>query len=244
MTPLTASDQTGISLLDADPALAAAVPPEDLDAARSMLRVRRLTLTPGVWELPAGVDRALGLMVVGGLILREHIGEADGQVGLLGPGDIADVRPVAQGRERWRVVRRASVAVVDARLLLAGRRWPRLFVALTRRLFDMNQEQVTINGMLALPRVEERLLALLSHCAERWGRATPAGLVVDLPLTHLVLGRLVAARRPTVSLALGALVAEGRLSRDADGCWVLPLDADADGAAASASAGDSVLQLA
>ena len=218
----TEPERAGISLLDVDGALAAAVPFEDRAAAREMLRVRRISLPTGAWALPDGVERALALFVVDGLILREQAGPGDGQVALLGPGDLADVRRLADGTEHWRVVRPATVAVVDARLLLAGRRWPRLFAALMHRLFDMGGEQVAMNSMLALPRVEERLLVLLGHYADRWGRVTPVGRVIDRPVTHLILGRLVAARRPTVSLALGALAVEGRLSRDEDGRWVLP----------------------
>ena len=218
----TETERSGVSLLDVDGALTAAVPAEDRAAAREMLRVRRISLPTGQWALPDGVDRALALFVVDGLILREQAGPCDGPVALLGPGDLADVRRLADGSEHWRVVRPAVVAVVDARLLLAGRRWPRLFAALMHRLFDMGAEQVAMNSMLALPRVEERMLVLLGHYADRWGVATPAGRVVDLPVTHLILGRLVAARRPTVSLALGALAAEARLSRDEEGRWVLP----------------------
>jgi CRP-like cAMP-binding protein len=135
------------------------------------------------------------------------------------------VRALAAGAERWRVVRRTTVAIVDARLLIAGRQWPRLFAALTHRLFDLAAEQTTLNAMLSMPRVDSRLMVLFEHYADRWGRATPEGRVLDLPLTHEMLGRLVAARRPTVSLALATLVEQGKVHRDETGAWVLPATA-------------------
>jgi CRP/FNR family cyclic AMP-dependent transcriptional regulator len=69
--------------------------------------------------------------------------------------------------------------------------------------------------------VEDRVLALLWHLAERWGRMTPEGVVVPLCLTHETLGRLAGAARPTVSLALGELTKRGQLSRRPDGAFVL-----------------------
>ena len=69
--------------------------------------------------------------------------------------------------------------------------------------------------------VERRLLALLWHLAERWGRMTPDGIAVALALSHRELAQLVGARRPTVSSALGQLRERGELVRRADGCWIL-----------------------
>jgi CRP-like cAMP-binding protein len=45
--------------------------------------------------------------------------------------------------------------------------------------------------------------------------------VLDLPLTHELIGRMVGARRPTVSLALAELAQAGTLVRRLDGAWVL-----------------------
>ena len=50
---------------------------------------------------------------------------------------------------------------------------------------------------------------------------TPSGVVVPLSLTHELLGRLVGARRPTVSLALKALIDRGALVRRQDRSWLL-----------------------
>ncbi|MHB1572275.1 MAG: helix-turn-helix domain-containing protein, partial [Solirubrobacteraceae bacterium] len=76
-------------------------------------------------------------------------------------------------------------------------------------------------AMLHLPRVEDRIIALFSDLAERFGRMTGDEILIDLPLTHGLIGGLVGARRPTITLALHKLAAEGVLHRLDDGRWRL-----------------------
>ena len=57
-----------------------------------------------------------------------------------------------------------------------------------------------------------RLVLLLWHLGARWGRVEPSGLRLSLPLTHRLLGQLVAAERPSISHALGRLARAGLLS--------------------------------
>jgi hypothetical protein len=71
-----------------------------------------------------------------------------------------------------------------------------------------------------LPRVDERLLALMWLLAESWGQVTPAGTLLPIALTHAALGGLIGARRPTVTLALGNLTAAGVIRRQPRG-WLL-----------------------
>jgi hypothetical protein len=54
---------------------------------------------------------------------------------------------------------------------------------------------------------------LLWHLAERWGRVGNDGVIIPVRLTHSVLASLVAARRPTVSAALGDLEQHGLVRR-------------------------------
>jgi CRP-like cAMP-binding protein len=70
------------------------------------------------------------------------------------------------------------------------------------------------------PKVESRLHMLLWHLADRWGTVRPEGVLVPLRLTQTVLAELVAARRPTVSAALGVLERDGQLTRTPAG-WIL-----------------------
>jgi hypothetical protein len=46
-------------------------------------------------------------------------------------------------------------------------------------------------------------------------------LAVPLPVRHGAIGRLIGARRPTVSLALKELATQGLIARRDDGTWLL-----------------------
>ncbi|MCA1690585.1 MAG: helix-turn-helix domain-containing protein, partial [Actinobacteria bacterium] len=67
----------------------------------------------------------------------------------------------------------------------------------------------------------DRLVALFRMLAEKWGRMTGSGIVIPMALTHEALGRLIGARRPTITLALKSLAAEDRLTRQKDGTWLV-----------------------
>jgi CRP-like cAMP-binding protein len=71
------------------------------------------------------------------------------------------------------------------------------------------------------PRVDDRLLLTLWHIAERWGRVTPDGVVVQLSLSHQRLADLVGAHRPSVTTAMGDLARQNLVTRRDDGSWVL-----------------------
>jgi hypothetical protein len=77
------------------------------------------------------------------------------------------------------------------------------------------------------PRIDRRLLLLLWHLADRWGRVTPDGVRIPMRLTHTLLADLVAARRPSVTTAFAQLEDEGHLSRH-DNIIVLHGEAPAD----------------
>ncbi len=47
------------------------------------------------------------------------------------------------------------------------------------------------------------------------------GVVIPLRLSHQLIGQLVGAQRPTVTLALGKLGQRGDLERREDGTWFL-----------------------
>jgi hypothetical protein len=99
--------------------------------------------------------------------------------------------------------------------------WPSIGRRLLARAARQSARLAVHRAIAQLPRVEQRLLALFGHLAERSGRVGSAGIIVPLQLTHETLGRLIGARRPTVSLALKGLSAEALLERRADGSWLL-----------------------
>jgi CRP/FNR family transcriptional regulator, cyclic AMP receptor protein len=142
---------------------------------------------------------------------------------LLGPGDV--FRPDAVAglvpcEVAWMAFEPSEVAVLDERFALASRRWPALGAIVADRLAARSERLAVHLAIAQLPRVEQRVVAMLWHLADRWGRVKPDGVAVPLKLTHEAIGRLVGAQRPTVTLALASLEAAGLLHRCEDG-WVL-----------------------
>jgi CRP/FNR family transcriptional regulator, cyclic AMP receptor protein len=218
--PSTSARAGGVRLLELDPELAEGLTGDELEAATRHLVVPRIVASGGYWVPPAGLATALGLLVADGFVTRDGSAFGRPDLRLYGAGDVIDARSLADGV--WRVLCPATLAVLDARVLLAGRRWPQLLAGLTRRLLDGQAEQHGYTAIASIPRVEDRLLALLTRLGERWGCVTLAGLALELPVTHEVLGRFIGARRPTISLAIAELTEAGRLRRLADGRWLLP----------------------
>ena len=70
-------------------------------------------------------------------------------------------------------------------------------------------------------RVDDRLVLLFWHLADRRGRMTADGIVIPLKLSHSAIAKLVGAQRPTVSTALGQLRDRGVLERDSNDSWLL-----------------------
>jgi CRP/FNR family transcriptional regulator, cyclic AMP receptor protein len=214
-----------VRLLDAEPELAVGVPHAERTAAHRTVVVPGVRLGPGAWVPRHDISAAMGLLVVDGVVVCKGRVFRCPDAQLFGPGDFFDAALLGDESLEWRVLVAAQLAILDARLILAARRWPQLVGGITRRLFDGQRHEHRLAVIRALPRVEERLLALMADLAARWGHVTPEGLVVALPATHELLGRLVGARRPTVSLALAALKDEGLLGHAADGRWLLPPEA-------------------
>jgi CRP/FNR family transcriptional regulator, cyclic AMP receptor protein len=217
-----------VRLLQADRDLAEAIPEEDRLAARRLIVSDAQRLARGPWKPDVVCEdgtQGFALVIVEGLVLREVLLAGRRAAQVYGPGDM--VRPVASGDSslsevvEWTVMDDALVTVLDNRFLAAARRWPRLGAAVNDRLFAQADRVAVHLAIAQLPRIEQRLLAMLWHLADRFGHVTTAGVVVPFALTHDALGRLVGARRPTVSLGLSALGETGTIGRRADGRWVL-----------------------
>jgi CRP/FNR family transcriptional regulator, cyclic AMP receptor protein len=167
---------------------------------------------------------AFGAVILDGILLhRMSIGDQPA-LRLLGPGDMLSrsggIRTGLLGESTHRASGPLRLAMLDDRVLLAARRFPRLFAGLQIRLGEQHQRLAAQLVICQLPRVEDRLLALMWLLAETWGRVTASGTVLPIALTHDALGELIGARRPTVTLALKELADRGSLFRQ-DGEWLL-----------------------
>jgi CRP-like cAMP-binding protein len=212
------------SLLDLEPALATALPEEQRELARAGLLAPTQRLPAGDWRpkltAPPG---HLGLLLVEGVIARElDVGGGRG-IELLLPGDL--LRPAQEDSSsfssaRWRVLRAAELAELDAPLAARLGRFPLLVEALLARVMQRSRSLAAYAAIASVRGLDERLLTLFWHLAERHGSFTADGVVLPLPLTHQTLAELVGARRPSVSVALGRLGRAGRVVRVEAG-WLL-----------------------
>ncbi|MFL5844540.1 MAG: helix-turn-helix domain-containing protein [Solirubrobacteraceae bacterium] len=217
-----------IALLDADPDLARHVTADEAPRARRQVTAPLLIVPEGVFH-PAGALGAgknpFAAIVLSGLVARELTVGGQPTLRLLGPGDIIHGNPVEAGllipEESYTATLPTRLAIIDDHFLLAVRHWPRLLTALVERSGEQLDSTLIQLAISQQPRVEDRLVAMFRALAERWGHVTTDGVIVPLSLTHEALGRLIGARRPTVTLALKALAAERRLERQDDGSWLL-----------------------
>jgi CRP/FNR family transcriptional regulator, cyclic AMP receptor protein len=208
---------------DAPPSPGAAFEEPDLLRAARRLAEGVLDVPAGPWEpvaAPVPEHRAFAAILVDGLMLREvHLGEIPAG-GLVVAGDVLDPFGARDDRITWSALEDSTVAVLGPRFLEATRRLPAITVALHRRHAEQGARAARHAAVAQLPRVEQRVLGLLWGLAEERGRVGVDGVTVDLPLTHAGIGRLIGAKRPTVSLALKALAAEG-LVEGRRGCWLI-----------------------
>jgi CRP-like cAMP-binding protein len=219
-----------VRVLEQDPDLAADVPPRTAELLRRRAVARTLELPTGPWEAPSdpvAYGGHLGLLVLDGVLTRDLLVAGTTCAELLGPGDLLrpwdtlGESPLGSTRVTWEVLTPTRVALLDRDFTLTVGRVPELTTAIVGRSVRRARWIALHLAIRCLKRIDARLLVLLWHLADRFGRVTPEGVVVPLGLTHARLGRLVGAQRPSVTSALGELAARGLVSRRDDGSWLL-----------------------
>jgi len=220
-----------VKLLEVDPDLA-----RDLDEARAEAAARRLVvpveiLRRGPWCPPgaplAAGSEPFGLLVLDGLIVREATVGDHPCAELVGPGDVIRLGGEHEADEllprtlEWTVLAPTRVAGLSVDLIAAAAPWPEVLTCLMDRAGRRADRLIVLQAITHLTRVDDRLLALLWYLAERWGRVVPGGVSLTLKLPHRTLAGMVGARRPSVTTALGQLMARGAVERRTDGAWVL-----------------------
>lgn len=258
---LLASRTGRARLLDLDPDLAAGMTADEVMAARQCVTAAVIELPSTGWgrqrtpALPS--DHALvrppvsALLILRGTFLREvravteHGASGREFAELLGPGDV--LRPWQPGcepgmveeRARWRTCSPALLAVLDRATMAPAFRWPSLVDELMDRALRRSRALALAGAINAVPTARERLLLLFFHLADRFGRVTPDGIVIDLSLTHEDLAHVTTLRRPTVTVTLGWLAREGFLARRSRSTWLL----DAGAVAASGTPARDALDV-
>ena len=218
------SQSASVSLLEIEPDLADALNDEQrAEAQRFLLPVTAVNDGGDVAGLleQSGVFGAI--VLDGTLIQALQIGD-DPTLRLIGPGSFVpstlarSSMPVTEARLFVPVPTR--LVALGERMLIAAHRWPWLVSNLHAQMLEHSEQLATQLAICQLPRVEDRIMAMMWLLAESWGRVTPDGIRLRLSLSHEVLGGLVGARRPTVTLALRKLAERGSLFRH-DHEWLI-----------------------
>jgi CRP-like cAMP-binding protein len=228
-TPLRDAPGDWVQLLEADSALGENLAPEARELATAHLRARVRIVRRGALDVsdpPTDAGRHFGFLVLEGLLVRE-VRVADRSLAeIMGPGDI--LRPWEQGafsvgiEVHWRALTTVRMAELDTGFAHAVRHWPEVAAELTARGIRRANDVAAQAAISHVRRVEGRLVHLLTSLAGRWGRVTPEGVILSLPLTHATVAQLVGARRPSVTAAFGELAREGTCIPRGHGTWLLP----------------------
>jgi hypothetical protein len=183
-------------------------------------------LPKGFWEPgeeAAAARGGFGLLMLDGLVVRRVATHGRFGAELLGTGDL--LRPWEDGGEdlmppfgvRFTVAEATRMAILDADFTARAARYPSIGANLVARAMARSRTLAIGMAIAHYPQVRQRVLLLLWHIADRWGRVTPKGVRIPLHLPHELLADLVAARRPAVTSALTQLADEGLVVRDAEG---------------------------
>ena len=198
-----------ISIVDADPELGELLDEHEYERARREALARVSRLSPGVLGRGGGArarrppprlpdrrraDGARGRRA-GPALLRAARPRRRAAAVVVGRRGLA--RP---GRGRLDRARGDDARRARPRARRSGScRGPTLGVELFNRGTRRAHHLAVALAISHHQRVDDRLLLTLWHLAERWGRVTPTGIVVPLPLGHQRLADLVGAHRPSVT---------------------------------------------
>jgi hypothetical protein len=212
-------------LLDLVPTLGSNLSPKHRAIAAQTLLVDTTRVEAGEWHpdrMPQGPGH-LGFLLVDGLMVREMVIARGHGVELLTSGDL--LRPSQEdaasfARARWQVLRPITLAELGPDLAASIARFPVLVEGLLERVMQRSRSLAAYATIESVRSLDDRLIALFWHLAERHGERRTDGVLVPLPLTHQILAELVGARRPSVTVALKRLDAAERVQRVPDG-WLL-----------------------
>jgi hypothetical protein len=218
-----------VALIEVDPQLGAELNADQRERARRALVAAATEVPAGAWQEPEtgyGEGNAYGVLVVDGFVLRTVTMGDRATAQLFGPGDIMQSWPAedlpspVNVEVSWTVVRRATLALLDDRVISLAAHWPSVLRRLAWRSSSVAGRVSLQVAIARIPRLEERLLLLFWGLAERWGSMTPDGMLLPIRLTHEAIAALTAASRPPVSSALSQMSRDGVLCRAGTG-WLL-----------------------
>lgn len=210
-----------VRVLELDPDLLVGIDAESAAMARVHAVAPTIVLDTGHWTPPdaARCERILGLLLLDGLMTRcvtingilcpELLGQGD----VLRPWDANLDLADRHATTSWRVLKPVTMAVLGTRFVETIRRWPWITTALLARSIDRSRWLALQMAIPQIRRADDRLRLLFGDLAARWGRVTPHGVVLPLPLTNQLLAQLTCLRRPTVSSTMTRFAETGEIVR-------------------------------
>jgi CRP/FNR family transcriptional regulator, cyclic AMP receptor protein len=221
-------------VLREDPELADMIPPDRRAEAIEECTAPELLIQPGPWagRGSLGFRGGIGVLVLGGLMVRRVGIEGRSGAELIGEGDLLrpneeSISPLLPLTTDWSIVVPTRVAALDREFEQRLSQYPELGGCLIARALQRSKNLSVNMAIVHQARVDVRLHMLLWHLAARWGRVRSDGTVLRMRLTHAVLADLVAARRPTVTTALSELARRGMVRTDGE-TWLLSGEAPGD----------------
>ncbi|HEX5984486.1 MAG TPA: helix-turn-helix domain-containing protein [Solirubrobacterales bacterium] len=215
-----------VQLLECDPRLAEGLSAEESAVAAGSLPVQAAMLKKGPWDPGPGPPEPeqLGYLVCSGLLVRRVEVDRGRSVELLGCGDL--LRPWQEDassfcRASWEILEPTTIVILGPAVARGLGRWPAIASNLIARGVNRSRASTAAAAISSIVGLEERLLILFWHLAERWGEPVTDGIRIPIGLPHRLLAELVGARRPSVTTALASLQEEGRLVSAENGCWML-----------------------
>ena len=198
-------------------------------SAREELVASELTLETGQQLDTRSIARSggLGVLILSGYVVREISISGRVAAELTGPEDLLYTSHMVPGDEllafsvHWSALVPTRLALLDRDFSERLSRWPEIVYALFERARRPGDRAAFGHVISRLPTVDARLLTSLWHWASSWSTVTADGVRLSVPLSHERLARLVGARRPTVTAAVGRLRDAGFVEQQRDCSWLL-----------------------
>jgi hypothetical protein len=219
-----------VHVLEVDPDLGNGLDADAFAAARRELVAHAVDAERGAWDLEgtwAATGAVLGLLMTAGVMARDVGVGRRVSLEILGAGDL--LRPWPKDRHtealtvnlRFNVLEPVRFAVLDDAFTVQAARWPAVLGQVAGRAMGRATSASLRLLIHQVVRIDDRVLLSLWGLAERFGRVTPEGILIPLPINHTMMARFVGAQRPTVSQAVGELSRRGEIERLEDGGWLL-----------------------
>jgi CRP/FNR family transcriptional regulator, cyclic AMP receptor protein len=215
-----------VQLLECEPELGDGLSKEAVAAASHALPVPVAILKRGAWNPRSELSEVgcLGYLIAKGLLIRRVEVAQGSSVELLGRGDL--LRPWQEDASSfcaasWEVLEQSTLLALGPGFTRGLTQWPEIAANLAMRGLRRSRALAADAAIASIVGIEERLLIMLWHLAERWGEPSAEGIHLPIRIPHRVLAEMVGARRPSITSALAQLQVAGRLDRGSDGGWIL-----------------------